>query len=132
MDQNKMLTRIFLFLLLCIGNNLPAQNSIEVIEDHSISTTMEYYKRINRNVTHISGWRITVITTSDRRQVEETKQNFQKYFNYRIKTEYKDPYYHLKAGAFSTRNDATWALDSVKKKFPGAFLSVDKISYDEL
>lgn len=57
---------------------------------------MNQYVRINRSITHFSGWRITVISTADRRQMEESKIMFQKNFNYKVKWDYKEPYYQLK------------------------------------
>jgi hypothetical protein len=133
MDQKLNRIAKFAFLLL-LSSKLIGQTeaTIKIYEDQAVTRAMAHYKKVNKSITHISGWRITVITTADRRQVEEAKLNFQKGYNYRIKTEYKEPYYHLKAGAFITRNDATWALENIKKKFPSAFLSVDKIAYDEL
>ncbi len=127
------------FLMLLIVYNmavgliqLKAQGGITVIEEPAVSRAMTHYKKVNKSITHISGWRITVITTADRRQMEEVKNIFQKNFSYRVRTEYKEPYYHLRAGAFISRNEAAGALESIKKKFPSAFLSVDKISYEEL
>ncbi len=73
-----------------------------------------------------------MITTTDRRMMESTRAEFQKQFNLKTKWEYKEPYYHLKAGAYLSRNEANWALENVKKKFSGAFLSLDKIPYEEL
>ena len=58
--------------------------------------------------------------------------DFKKQFTYPVKWEYKEPYYHLKAGAFLNRNDAASALENIKKKFNSAFLSIDKIQYNEL
>ena len=109
-----------------------AQSSVVVNEDSRVTSMMNQYLRINRSITHLSGWRVTVITTTDRRAMEQTKSEFQKNFNFSTKWEYKEPYYHLKAGAFLNRNDALFALESVKKKFGSAFISLDKIAYDEL
>lgn len=92
---------------------------------------MNQYVRINKSISHVSGWRITVISTVDRREVEDTKIQFQKNFQYKVKWEYKEPYYHLRAGAFLSRADALAALDQVKKKFSSAFISIDKIEYSE-
>ncbi|NOT38486.1 MAG: hypothetical protein HOP11_14025 [Saprospiraceae bacterium] len=119
-------------LIVLMSKGLSAQSSIVVNEEPRITALMNQYMRINRSNTHISGWRITVITTTDRRVLEQTKVDFNKQFNYNTKWEYKEPYYHLKAGSFLNRADATGTLEVIKKKFPTAFISLDKISYDEL
>ncbi len=106
--------------------------SIIVNEEAKITSLMNQYFKINRSITHISGWRITIITTTDRRVMEQTRSEFQKNFSYNSKWEYKEPYYHLKAGSFFNRADALGALESIKKKFSTAFISLDKIAYDEL
>lgn len=124
--------KYILLIIICFGNNIiSAQSSIQINEDPAITRLMDHYLKVNKSITHVSGWRVTIMTTNDRRQVEEAKANFQKNFNYKSKWEYKEPYYHLKAGAFLSRNEAAWALEQIKKKFPSAFLSADKIPYDE-
>ncbi|MFN8331061.1 MAG: hypothetical protein U0T81_07570 [Saprospiraceae bacterium] len=118
-------------LYFVLGFTITAQSSITVKEDPRITSIMNQYTRINRSITHISGWRVTVITTTDRRVMEQTKAEFQKNFTYAVKWEYKEPYYHLKAGAFLNTNDALSALENIKKKFVSAFISLDKIAYTE-
>ncbi|MEO6189414.1 MAG: hypothetical protein ABIO44_02665 [Saprospiraceae bacterium] len=125
-------TCIIITILLFQFKIVEAQSSVVVNEDSRVTSMMNQYLRINRSITHLSGWRVTVITTTDRRVMEQTKTEFQKNYNLSTKWEYKEPYYHLKAGAFLNRNDALYALESVKKKFSSAFISLDKIAYDEL
>ena len=108
------------FLILFVNVSY-SQTNIVLNEDPNISRLMDHYIKINKSISYVNGWRITIMTSTDRRQVEEAKAQY-----------YKEPYYYLKAGAYLSRSEATWALDQVKKKFPGAFLSADKISYDEL
>ena len=111
----------FVFFIVCCFISLSisnAQSNIQINEESSITRLMDHYVKVNRAITHVSGWRITIITTTDRRQVEDAKINFQKNFSYRSKWDYKEPYYHLKAGAFLSRNEASYALDQIKKKFP--------------
>ncbi|HMW38266.1 MAG: hypothetical protein K1X68_07705 [Saprospiraceae bacterium] len=127
--MRKITTATLLYFVL--GFTITAQSSITVKEDPRITSIMNQYTRINRSITHISGWRVTVITTTDRRVMEQTKAEFQKNFTYAVKWEYKEPYYHLKAGAFLNKNDALSALENIKKKFVSAFISLDKISYTE-
>ena len=116
-----------LSFLMC--NAMFAQDGITIQEDPKVSLIMDQYLKTNRAITHITGWRITIITTTDRRLMENTR--FQQQFSLKSKWEYKEPYYYLKAGAFLSRAEAAATLEGIKKKFPSAFLSVDKISYDE-
>src|SRR6185436_18989982 len=87
-----------------------AQGNVNIHEDPNVTKIMDLYLRINKSITHISGWRITVITTTDRRLMEQTRQSFQQQFNMKTKWEYNEPYYYLKAGAFLSRADAAYTL----------------------
>lgn len=109
-----------------------AQGNVVIHEDQKVTRIMDLYLRINKSITHVAGWRITVITTTDRRMMEQTRSSFQQQFNMKTKWEYSEPYYYLKAGAFASRADAASSLETIKKRFSSAFLSSDKISYDEL
>ncbi|MBK9271318.1 MAG: SPOR domain-containing protein [Saprospiraceae bacterium] len=126
---------IFLFVWTINLTHSPifGQHSVKIEADQDVTTLFNQYIRINKSITHVSGWRITVISTADRRQMEDTKTQFQKNFSYKFKWEYKEPYYKLIAGAFLNRSEAMAALDQVKKKFSTAFISIDhKIEYSEI
>ncbi len=133
-EQNKLFIVKQVFLILSsilFAWQLESQSQIVLKEEEKISRLMDLYLQINKSITHINGYRITVTTTTDRRFMEQTRTNFQQQFSLKTKWEYVEPYYYLKAGAFASRAEATVMLESVKKKFSSAFLSRDKISYDE-
>ena len=74
----------FVFFIVCCFISLSisnAQSNIQINEESSITRLMDHYVKVNRAITHVSGWRITIITTTDRRQVEDAKINFQKNFS---------------------------------------------------
>lgn len=120
------------FLLMALVPVLKSQDKVVIKESPEVAQMMEDYITNNRSVTHITGWRVSVITTTDRRLMEQTKQKFLREFSMKVKWEYNEPFYYLKAGAFLTRTDALHSLEQIKKKFPTSFLSIDKITYEEL
>ncbi|MBP8724700.1 MAG: SPOR domain-containing protein [Saprospiraceae bacterium] len=122
---------VMFFLALTIPV-LSAQTQVTITEDEVVARVVEAFKRRNETLTHVMGWRMVIIATTDRRLMEQTKGKFQNHFPFKTKWEYKEPYYYLRAGAFASRNEASHALEQVKKKFPAAFLSMDKIAYDEM
>ncbi len=126
-----MLRFIFALVSFIFYTNASAQRSVIINEDPQVTRIMDLYLSINKSITHVAGWRITVITTTDRRLMEQTRASFQQQFSMKSKWEYNEPYYYLKAGAFVSRADASFSLETIKKKFSSAFLSSDKISYDE-
>ncbi len=124
------LTIVSLFYFIFPGK---AQSQVQIIEDPSITKIMAQYIQENKAISHLTGWRISVITTTDRRLMEQTRAKFKEQFSsLKTKWEYKEPYYYLKAGAFLTRVEALSYIEQVKEKFPTAFLSIDKLTYDEL
>jgi len=127
-----MLRFLFSILIFIFYTKASAQRNVIIHEDPQVTRIMDLYLSINKAITHIAGWRITVITTTDRRLMEQTRLSFQQQFSMKSKWEYNEPYYYLKAGAFVSRADAASSLETIKKKFSSAFLSSDKISYDEL
>jgi predicted house-cleaning NTP pyrophosphatase (Maf/HAM1 superfamily) len=126
-----MIRIIILFYCLVNATLLNSQANVVVKEEDKVAMLMDLYLQINKSITHINGYRITIITTTDRRSMEQTRASFQQQFSFKTKWEYIEPYYHLKAGAFTSRAEAGVMLESIKKKFSTAFLSRDKISYDE-
>jgi hypothetical protein len=130
--NNDMIRSCILIFGILFSLKLCSQGNIHIHEDPGVTKIMDIYLKINNSITHLSGWRITVITTTDRRLMEQTRTSFQQQFNLKTKWEYNEPYYYLKAGAFLSRSDAAYMLENIKKKFSSAFLSSDKISYDEL
>ena len=76
---------IVVVLITLMSKQGNAQAKVQINADPSISAMMNQYLRINKSITHISGWRITVITTVDRRQMEATRIEFQKQFSFLLK-----------------------------------------------
>ena len=127
-----MLRFIFSLPIFIFYTKASTQRNVVIHEDPQVTRIMDLYLSINKSITHVAGWRITVITTTDRRLMEQTRTSFQQQFSMKSKWEYNEPYYYLKAGAFVSRADAASSLETIKRKFSSAFLSSDKISYDEL
>ena len=111
---------------------LSAQN-ITINEPIGVQRMMSLYETINRSRTEIPAWRIQVLATTDRRMMEQTKARFSRYFPYlRTRWTHNEPYYQIKAGAFSSKIEALPELEKVKKHFNKAHLVVDQIPYNEL
>jgi len=109
-----------------------AQN-ITVNEPLGVQRMMSLYESVNRSRTEIPAWRIQVLATTDRRMMEQTKARFSRYFPYlRTRWTHNEPYYQIKAGAFSSKIEALPELEKVKRHFSKAHLVVDQIPYSEL
>ena len=109
---------VFFFLL---SNFSHAQN-IAIKEEQGITSMLYRMIEINRNNENVSGWRIQIIATTDRRKMDEEKTKFQfSYPDVKVNWEHSKPYYKLRVGAFATRLEAVRLLYRIKQDYPGAY-----------
>jgi len=119
------------FCSLCC-NELYSQNII-VSEDPQISALMAKFSQINSQQKIVYGWRVQILTTTDRRKWDSAKISFQNtYPEYKLIGNHQNPYYFLKTGAFMTQEDAYPFLNKLKKDFSGAILVRDEVEFSEI
>ncbi len=120
---------IFLFITSCTG--LLAQK-IEVIEDSTIVKMVRAYVDANKR-TKLDGWRIQILSTTDRKKMEETleiaKQKFPAYY---IDWIHNKPYYKINLGAFLKKSEAQSKIAKIRTMFPNSYITQDKIKPKEL
>ena len=113
------LTIVFLAL------SVRAQN-ITVSASNEVRTLMDRYSAENRMSEFVEGWRIQIVSSTDRRKIEEVKSSFtQKFPNIPIRMEHTPPYYKIRAGAFTNKIDAMGLLYTIKQEVPGAYPTKD-------
>lgn len=107
-----------------------AQN---IVEEPLISQMMKSYVDYHKNHTELRGWRIQLIATTDKRQMESARKKFaETYPDYDVVYTHVPPFFHLKAGAFLKKQDALPFLEKMKETYPGAFLVADQLEVAEL
>ena len=118
----------YLFVILVclfLGTCLNAQ-SVSVVASSEVKIVMDRYGAENRMSEFVEGWRIQVVSSTDRRKIEEVRSTFiQKFPNIPIKMEHTPPYYKIRAGAFTNKLDAMGLLYTIKQEVPGAYPSKD-------
>ncbi len=126
-----MKTIISLFALaLCCSVNTNAQ---QIIETPEVGQFMDYFVKIGKQEPYIDGWRIKLISTTDRRALESAKWLLEKnYPNMVYELEHEAPYYSMKVGAYETRIDVEPHLASFKEDFPFAIPFRDRVMKIEL
>lgn len=111
---------------------LPSSDAQNVIEDAGIQSIMNHYIQSNKSKTEASGYRVQLLVTRDRRQMEDAKRKFEMLYPGRTADwTFLDPYYKLKAGAFLNKLSAWPFFRSLQKDFPSALLSPDRIEIQE-
>lgn len=124
-------TLIFAIVLMITGT-IGAQNS-QISESPKVKSFMENFVKIGKEEPYIDGWRIKVISTTDRRALESAKWVFEnKYPDMVYSLSHEAPYYSLKVGAFETRLDVEPMLVQFKEDFPLAIPFRDRIMKTEL
>lgn len=94
---------------------------------------MEHYENTGKQDELIDGWRIKLISTTNRRKLENAKYLFEReYPEINGMTDYENPYYSLKVGAYETRYDLEPMLVQFKRDFREAIPFRDKILKSEL
>lgn len=107
------------------------QAQVTFNESSSISSLMNRWVATNRLEENIRGWRIQIITTADRREMETALHKFNNlYPNIDIEWEHVVPYYKVKVGAYETKMDLMGFLLQLKQDFPSVIPIRDDIPKD--
>jgi len=131
MDLLQRLLYIIAFLI-CGDASIQAQN-ISIYESPEVKSVMDRYASNNRIQEMIPGYRIQLLSTTDRRKMEKTREEFMSKFPYMLLDfEHTPPYYKLRTGAFQTKLEAMRILSQIQKEIPGAYTTKDRISRREL
>lgn len=123
---------VFLFFFLVAFSAL-SEGQIAFREHPDVQRLMDYYTKTGVAEEVIDGWRIKIISTTDRRALENAKYLFEtNYPEYVCTQHYEAPQYSLKVGAFETRLDVEPLLATFKADFPLAIPFRDRIFKSEL
>lgn len=113
-----------LFFVLC--SFYARGQDIKIQEDPVISRMMEKFVETNKESKTVSGWRIQIASTTDRREVDEVMSGFsQNYPDVILSWVHAKPYYQVRAGAFRTKMESLRLLSLLKKDFPNAYPVAD-------
>jgi hypothetical protein len=116
-------------LFFCIASHA----QVQITEDPAVASLVQRHMDQNRMSTTISGWRIQLLATTDRRKVENEESKFiQRYPLIQVDWVHSKPYYKLKAGAFANRLDATRLLKEFNKYYPSALLTKSDVRINEV
>jgi len=110
-----------LFLL-----NSAASGQVIIDEPEEIISLQEKILSENREKDTDAGWRIQILATTERRNMDQETVLFEKRFPDLERTEkYKKPYYRILTGAQKERMGLYPLLQRVQKYYPSAFIIKD-------
>jgi len=120
---------VFVALLVMMFTPIKAQ----LIEDPQITSLMDQWIDYNREHQEIRGWRIQIMASIDRRQMETARRTFERnYPEYPVVFVHNEPYFHLKVGAFITVQKAQAFLRKMQEDYPQAITVTDLLKVEEL
>jgi len=105
----------------------------QLVEDPQITSMMNRWKTYNTENQEVRGYRIQIMASVDRRQIESTRRTFEnRYPEYPIVFLHNEPYFHLKVGAFLTMQKAQAFLRKMQHDYPQAIPVTDNLKVEEL
>ncbi len=114
-----------LFVFLACLPTLNAQSALPR-EEASVRTLMDQFISNNKRQNYIDGWRVMVLSTTDRQVMEQTRQSFKQRYPYlNLSWEHNRPYYQLRVGAYATKMEALRLQSLLKRYYPGAYPTRD-------
>jgi hypothetical protein len=125
----------FLFIAVMIfgGVSLSAQD-VPINEDNEVTQLMRIFKQINNRSEYVEGWRVQVVSTTDRQRMESVREALRERYPYLSTSwEHDRPYYRLRAGAYATRLEALQLQHMLREFYPGCIPTRDtKMSASEI
>lgn len=94
--------------------------------DPAITNLLSTYQQQEKASTTLSGFKVQVVASTDRKQVETALAKFKVVFP-TVPADWvaQQPYYKLLAGAYTNKWDAIQLMYSLKSEYPSAFITKD-------
>lgn len=111
---------------LLLWSQFSLAQKVTINEDPIISQMMKKFVEVNKQKKSVSGWRIQISSTTDRRTMEETIKRFQQTYSYiPVSWVHAKPYYQVRVGAFKTKLESLRLLSLIKSEYPEAYPVID-------
>ncbi len=105
------------------------QSNISLKASYSVNTMMEKFVENGKANENIKAWRIQIVTTDDRRQMESAMSTFTSlYPGVNMDWKHVAPYYQVRVGYYENKNRLMPFLLDLKKTFPSATPVYDQVS----
>lgn len=116
----KRLSFIIVLFIAFMANDTTAQ--ITYAEDAAVSALYNQYINQNKATTYTLGYRVQILSTADRRKMEQVKASFTSKFPEFIPVwTYEAPNYKLRVGAFKTKLETERIRHVLRSEYPSVF-----------
>ncbi|PPK85101.1 sporulation related protein [Neolewinella xylanilytica] len=124
---------LLVLTLLTAASAVSAQRMVAVSPDEDVSRVLNLFSDINERESKVEGWRVQLLATTDRQQLETTERKFRAdYPSVTVDWVHNKPYYKLRAGAFFTRQEAERLRQNLSQEYEGVYLVKDQVEESEL
>ena len=124
-----MLRFLCFFILLipgCVLSQPPGEARVEYTESAEVQQLLQSYISTNRATAFIKGWRVQILSTTDRERMDQVRNAFRAQYPYlSITSLHNRPYYMLRVGAFTDKLDAIRLQQFLRTYYPSAYLIQD-------
>jgi hypothetical protein len=119
---------IFSTFILLHAHFIFGQTDSTIVVDSAAQRVIDLYKKYKASPQVVSGYRVQLISSSVRADVLQARTKFIQQFplmnTYLV---YQQPQFKLRAGDFTSRNEALSFLAIIQNDFPAAFVVPDRI-----
>lgn len=134
--MSRLITASIVVLACCtalFGQSTSMAN-IRFFSSPEVDRVIQNYTASNRAATTVRGWRLQILSTTDREKMEQTRSNFRMQFPYLpVSYVHNRPYYMLRVGAFTDQREAVRIQYLLRPYFPSTYLVQDnEIKVSEL
>lgn len=124
----KQLIQSVVLILVCSLATQHASSQVTFTEESDVTQLMSKYRGFHQQQITLKAWRIQVVTTNDRRNMETAMSKLnQMYPELDPSWTHASPYYQVKVGAFEEKSDLQNLLITLKRDFPSAIPVMDDI-----
>jgi hypothetical protein len=120
-----MAKHFFLLIPILLVCGVAQAQEVQLNEPSEITQMVKAWANFNRTNPRVDGWRVQIMASTDRTQVESGKTRFESLYPHTpADWIHEKPYYKLRVGAFRSRQEAI-AFISGLAEFPGAYPAKD-------
>jgi len=112
---------------------LTGQGDVVFHENAMITNLMNRFLAFNTEHSTITGWKIQIISTNDRREMDEVRSKFMNLFpGTPVVWKHVVPNYQVRVGSFRTKTELMDMMQDIRRSFPMSTPVIDNIEKKDL
>jgi transketolase len=123
---------LLIFFTMIFAHQLMGQGRVVFSEPDKVKMALNTFIMKNKANSTIKGWRIQILSTTDRKEMENTRSRFMaSHPTMPNNWKHISPYYQIRVGAYRTKEEMQQVLYELKREYPASIGVQDDIEkYD--